>query len=236
MAKSRKSKPSFDAPDAQTPAMSWVSRSDAGPSEPALAAATASRETEPAGEGADAAPKASVGVTGDAGEPAVGPSAGAALVRTMPLAPDRRARAQQIVERHATYAAATGLVPLPVLDMVALTSLQLSMLRAVAAVYGVPFSDTRGRAVLAAVVGSAMPTLAGHQVLRHVVQRLNPIGALFGMATLSGFAVATTSAMGRVFITHVEAGGTLDDLDTDQVCITKAADLSSTRAGAPGAR
>jgi hypothetical protein len=39
------------------------------------------------------------------------------------------------------------------------------------------------------------------------------IGTLFGMVSVSGFAVAATYAVGRVFIAHFESGGTLLDLD-----------------------
>jgi uncharacterized protein (DUF697 family) len=57
-----------------------------------------------------------------------------------------------------------------------------------------------------------MPTLAGRQVLAMIAKRLTLVGAVLGMVSVSGFAVAATYAIGRVFIAHFESGGTLLDI------------------------
>lgn len=117
--------------------------------------------------------------------------------------------AHAIVDRHAKYSAAAGLVPLPTVDLAAIAGVQVSMLRGLAAHYGVPFSRERGQALVTALVGGLMPSLAGYQLLKVV-------GPLAGMLGISGFAMASTWAVGRVFIAHFEAGGSLLDVNVEQ--------------------
>lgn len=198
MAKSKKPKPSFDAPaGAGTGAAApWVYRSDAkAPSEapPAAKATKASgataRVTPPAAAGASAAPAAE----------ATAPP---------PVPGDRSARAQVLVDRYAKYAAAAGLMPVPIIDLAAIASVQVAMLSALAREYGLPFSRERGKTLLAALLGGLMPSLAGHQVLKVV-------GSLVGIISVAGFAMASTQAVGRLFIAHFDAGGTLLDIDVE---------------------
>jgi uncharacterized protein (DUF697 family) len=191
MAKSKKPKPSFE-PAADTgsgAAAPWVYRSDAGAaaSAPAEPVRPKARRAVPAA----AAPAAS--------EPVVPP----------PVAGGTHAdAAQRIVDRYARYAAGAGLMPVPLVDLAAIGGVQVAMLSALANEYGVSFSRERGKTVLAALLGGLMPSLAGHQMLKLV-------GPLVGILSVSGFAMASTHAVGRVFTTHFEAGGTMHDLDIE---------------------
>jgi len=188
MAKSKKHKPSFDAPagagTGTDAAASWVYRSDAKAPGEAPAAAKARRVAGATGAAAQ---------TAEAAAPASG---------------DRSARAQVLVDRYAKYAAAAGLMPVPIVDLAAIAGVQVAMLSALAGEYGLPFSRERGKTLLAALLGGLMPSLAGHQVLKVV-------GPLVGIISVAGFAMASTQAVGRMFITHFEAGGTLLDVDVE---------------------
>lgn len=190
MAKSKKNKPSFESPagEAGGGAAPWVYRSDAAPADERAApkAAGAARAAAPPPPPADPIAQPAVTVTRD------------------------RAKAgQRLVDRYAKYAAAAGLVPLPIVDLAAIAGVQVAMLNALASEYDVPFSRARGKALVAALLGGLMPSLAGHQVLK-------VIGPLVGMISVSGFAVASTQAVGRVFIAHFESGGTLLDVDIER--------------------
>lgn len=189
MAKSKKSKPSFDAPAAApADAPAWVYRTDSAPS--------ASESSGPKGSKANArkaeAPKA---------EPAAD---------AQPPAPvtDRAKGANALIERYATYSAAAGLVPVPAVDAAAIAGVQVQMLRALAAHYDVPFSHERGKSLIAALLGGLMPSLAGYQFLKLA-------GPLAGILGISGFAMTSTWAVGHVFVAHFETGGTLLDLNIE---------------------
>jgi uncharacterized protein (DUF697 family) len=145
------------------------------------------------------------------------PPSGRALVRRRP--PDdvnavrRLTQAEAIVERHATYAAAGGLLPVPLVNVASVTAIILRMVRMLSRLYGVPFERDRARAIVVGLAGGAMPTgLAA--VASSTVQYLIPASALVGLAVSSVAAVACTRSIGRVFVAHFEAGETLSDFPT----------------------
>ena len=190
MAKSKKPKPSFEPSAGQatdTGAAGWVYRSDGAEGAPAADAPRASR-----------ARKSAPGVKAEA------PPAAAPLP-----AGDRAAGAARIVDRYAKYSAAAGLVPVPVVDVAAIASVQTAMLSALTAHYEVPFDRERGKLLVATMLGGLMPALAGHQVLKIA-------GPLAGMIGVAGLAMTATAAVGRLFIGHFESGGTLLDFDADR--------------------
>ena len=207
MAKTKSRKPSFDPPEGEDTrrGAKWVYRSE-GTAPTRKAGGAAKPKDQPAAR-ATAAQRSVTPSTAQPMTSSPAPTPGALS--------EREKDAGLLVDRYARYSAAAGLVPVPIIDMVAITGVQVSMLRALAGLYGVPFSQERGRALVAALLGGLMPTLAGHQILTTVAQRLTIVGTLFGMASVSGFAVAATYAVGRVFTAHFESGGTLLDLNVD---------------------
>ena len=184
MAKATKGKPSFGASNENRGDAGWVYRSDAAdaaPAQPAdIAKPRAARRSKPA-------------------PPAQASGAHSA----------HEAGAHVLVDRYVKYSTAAGLVPVPVVDVVAIAGVQVRMVGALASHYRVPYDRERGKTLIASMVGGLMPSLAGHQMLK-------VFGPLLGMASVAGFAAATTYAVGHVFIAHFESGGTPHDLDVDQ--------------------
>jgi uncharacterized protein (DUF697 family) len=145
------------------------------------------------------------------------PPTGRTLVRRRP--PDsvnavrRLTQAEAIVERHATYAAAGGLVPVPLVNVASVTAIILRMVRMLSRLYGVPFERDRARAIVVGLAGGAMPTGIA-AVASSTVQYLIPASALLGLVVSSVTAVACTRSIGRVFVAHFEAGESLTDFPT----------------------
>jgi uncharacterized protein (DUF697 family) len=130
----------------------------------------------------------------------------------------RLARARAIVERHATYSAAGGLIPLPLVNVASVTAIILRMVKRLSTLYGVPFERDRARAIVVGLAGGATPTgLAA--VTTSTLQYLVPASALIGLAVSSVAAVGCTRSIGRIFVEHFENGQTLhefsllDDVD-----------------------
>src|SRR5690349_21970897 len=71
--------------------------------------------------------------------------------------PERRELACKLVDRFAIWAGIAGIVPVPVLDLVAVGGLQLQMLRRLSQMYDVPFSTNKGKSVIASLAGSLIP-------------------------------------------------------------------------------
>ena len=124
----------------------------------------------------------------------------------------REERALAEVESFLPWSAGAGILPLPGIDMALIIGVQLRMLAKLAEVYGVPFKEQAAKSVVATL----MATLVQNTLLGGLAfaLRFTPVlGPLFGIAGLPALAAAGTFALGKVFITHFEAGGTFLDFD-----------------------
>jgi len=127
----------------------------------------------------------------------------------------RRRVARIIVDRHAKYAAAGGIIPLPVLTLAGITAITVRMVKMLSDLYGVPFEPNRARAIVLGLVGGSMPTGFG-AVTASTLMYVVPGGNLIGLAVSSITAVACTRRIGRAFVEHFESGATLLDFPTEQ--------------------
>jgi uncharacterized protein (DUF697 family) len=162
---------------------------------------SAAPESDPAQDAIEARPAPPVSGTA-APSPATSTSAGLDLAK-------RRAQARAIVERHATYSAVGGILPLPIVSVAGITAIIVRMVKMLSNLYGVPFERDRARAIVAGLVGGATPTgfaVVTTSTLFFVV----PSGALIGTVVSAVSAVACTRSIGRVFIEHFESGATLN--------------------------
>jgi len=125
-------------------------------------------------------------------------------------AKDRRARALKVVQRSALWSGAAGLIPIPVADLAAVGGVQLNMLRKVSQIYGVPFSENRGKALIASIFGAMIPASSGMGVAS-LIKGVPLAGAAVSAVAMPTLSVGATYAIGRAFIQHFASGGTLLD-------------------------
>jgi uncharacterized protein (DUF697 family) len=143
---------------------------------------------------------------------------GAAIMTQETQAPEttssdeQRAAAEKVVERFSLYSGAAGLIPLPGVDLATVGGVQIQMLRRLSQIYGVPFSDNRGKALIAALAGALVPATSGMGAVSLVksVPVAGTVVAVMAMPTLSAGA---TYAIGMAFIEHFASGGTLLDFN-----------------------
>ncbi len=128
-------------------------------------------------------------------------------------APEQRDQAaSKLVDRFALWSGVAGLVPVPVIDVLAVGGLQLQMLRRLSQIYGVEFSENRGKALIAALAGCMIPATSGMGAASALkaIPVVNILAAGFVMPVLSAGA---TYAIGKAFVQHFESGGTLLDFN-----------------------
>jgi len=128
-------------------------------------------------------------------------------------APEQRDQvASKLVDRFAVWSGVAGLVPLPVVDVLAVGGLQVQMLRRLSQIYDVEFSENRGKALIAALAGCMIPATSGMGAASALkaIPVVNILAAGFVMPVLSAGA---TYAIGKAFIQHFESGGTLLDFN-----------------------
>jgi len=134
---------------------------------------------------------------------------------------ERESLARRTVKRYVWFAMGGGLVPLPLLNVAAVTALQLRMLQVLSRQYDVPFSRDIGKKIISSLLGSIVPaSLSGKlgvtmNMLGSTAVRV--VGQVVGTLTMSAFAGAATYAVGRIFVQHFESGGTFLDFDATKV-------------------
>ncbi|NKB23222.1 MAG: DUF697 domain-containing protein [Kiritimatiellae bacterium] len=124
--------------------------------------------------------------------------------------------ANLILDRYIFWSMSWSLVPVPLLNKVAVPLVQLKMLSKLSQLYGVPFSENRGKSILAAFVGGFGSIAASEALVKPLLSSVPVLGVPLYMLSSSTFSVAATYAVGKVFIQHYERGGTLLDLRPEE--------------------
>ena len=129
---------------------------------------------------------------------------------------ERDLLASQLVDRFSLWSGAAGLVPIPLVDVAAVGGLQLVMLRRLSELYDVPFSENRGKSIIASLAGSVLPAstaTSSAMTVGSLMKGLPGIGWAVGALTMPVFSAGATWVIGRVFIQHFASGGTLLDFN-----------------------
>ena len=121
----------------------------------------------------------------------------------------RSKHADTIIRNHVIWSMGAGFIPVVVADVLAITALQLDMIRQMCKVYEVDFSETQGKAIVTTLTGSTLARIGAGSV----VKLIPVLGTIAGGAALSVLAGASTYAIGQVFKRHFESGGTILDFD-----------------------
>jgi len=117
--------------------------------------------------------------------------------------------ANKIIKNYVIWSSGTALIPVPILDMAAVTAVQVKMLKRLCDYYGMEFSNQRGKALIASLIGGFHAGLIAGSLLKAV-----PVLGLAGaVASTTVATAALTYAVGKVFVYHFEAGGTLLDFN-----------------------
>jgi len=134
-------------------------------------------------------------------------AAGSAVVEKDMLTPEeRRYEALHTIKNHTITAMGVGILPVPGLDLVALTGVQLNLLRKLGALYGFRLSDEAGKKLLASLLSGYLP-LAFAAPAASILKFIPGIGIAAGVLAQSTLAGATTYAVGKLFLEHFESGG-----------------------------
>lgn len=120
-------------------------------------------------------------------------------------------RADKVIKDSVVWSMGAGLIPLPLADMVAVTAVQIDMLKQIASLYQVDFAENRLKSWLAALSGSAIPKLGAG-----LIKFIPGLGSVVGGVSMAALSGASTYAIGQVFAQHFESGGTLLDFDVEK--------------------
>lgn len=112
------------------------------------------------------------------------------------------------------WSAGASLIPAPLVDLAAVTGVQIKMVHELSKAYDIPFSRNAVKTIIASLLGSALPaTLA--RGMSSLIKAIPGVGSILGSLSAPVFTTASTYAVGKVFVKHFEMGGNLLDFDTE---------------------
>ncbi len=121
---------------------------------------------------------------------------------------NREHLANRVIQDHVTYAVVAGAIPVPLVDLAAVTAVQLAAVRALARVYDVEFDPALGKALVVSIVGTSAGRCAAS-----IAKAVPGVGWVPATITNAAFAGASTYAVSQLFCAHFEREGTLEDMD-----------------------
>ncbi|MFO0612248.1 MAG: DUF697 domain-containing protein [Polyangiaceae bacterium] len=124
---------------------------------------------------------------------------------------ENRGEAERIIREHIIWSVGAGLVPVPLLDIAAVSAIQLDMLKQLATLYKVKYTESEGKVFLSAMTGSILAKLAAN-----AIKFIPGIGSVIGGLSMSVLSGASTYALGQVAVNHFESNGTFSGIDFDK--------------------
>jgi uncharacterized protein (DUF697 family) len=124
----------------------------------------------------------------------------------------RHSEANNLVKNYVIASMGLGLVPVPLVDLVALMALQVKLVHGLAKHYDVSFKENVGKSLVISLLsgGSSIIGVLGLESLAKTLPVLGTLGGAAGVAITAG---SITYAVGQVFAKHFESGGSLLDFD-----------------------
>ena len=124
----------------------------------------------------------------------------------------REEKCDSVIRNHMVWSMGAGLIPIPIADFFAVSAIQLDMIRQLAKLYEIDFSEQAGKASITALTSSGLARLGAR-----AVKFIPGVGTILGGITMSILSGASSYALGEVFKKHFETGGTFLDFEPARV-------------------
>ncbi|MCK5525010.1 MAG: cache domain-containing protein [Thiomargarita sp.] len=116
------------------------------------------------------------------------------------------------LKKHVSLSMGVALIPIPIVDFVSVTAIQMSLLSEIAEKFGVPFSKEKVKSLLFSLVGGSIP-VAANMPVASMIKSIPVIGTVSGLITMPIISGASTYAIGKLFIQHFADGGTFSNFE-----------------------
>ncbi len=112
--------------------------------------------------------------------------------------------ADQAIDSHVLWAMGAGAIPLPILDVAAVTAIQLNLCKELCMIYQSDYNEAYAKNIISALAGASLAKIGAS-----FIKAIPIVGAFLGSMPMVILAGASTYAMGQVFKKHLEIGGFL---------------------------
>ena len=136
-------------------------------------------------------------------------------------------QAIKVIKSSLKWVAGAAVIPLPVLDIAAIAAVQVQMISKISSIYGVNDKNADLKALISASVGTLVPNTLSTSVAGSAIKLLPGYGTIIGSASMAAFATASTYAVGKVFISHFEKGGRIEDFNVEEASVDLKSEFTS---------
>jgi len=125
---------------------------------------------------------------------------------------ERQIRSDAVIKNHMVWSMGAGFIPIPFADILAVTAIQIDMVRNLATIYDVEFKESQGKALITTLTGSTVARISAN-----ALKFIPGVGTVLGGVTMSVLSGASTFGVGEVFKRHFKTGGTFLDFDPERL-------------------
>ncbi|MCX7679599.1 MAG: DUF697 domain-containing protein [Spirochaetes bacterium] len=119
---------------------------------------------------------------------------------------------ETIIKNHIVYSMTAAMIPIPLVDITAVTAIQLDMIKQIASAHGVQFDQDAGKALVSSLAGATFARLCAS-----AVKAIPGVGTIVGISTQVALSGASTYALGKIFDAHFAQRGSIFDLRVERV-------------------
>ncbi|MCU0392580.1 MAG: DUF697 domain-containing protein [Thermoflexibacter sp.] len=124
---------------------------------------------------------------------------------------NKKAKADKIVQNSVLWTIGAGFIPIPIADMVAVTAIQIDMIKKISELYEVNYSEANLKSWISTLSGSVISRFGAD-----AIKFIPGIGSVIGGISVAALSGASTYAVGQVFIEHFENGGNFSNFEVDK--------------------
>lgn len=126
-------------------------------------------------------------------------------------------QAESLIKTYMMGAGAASLTPVPLIDLAAITAVQMRMIQKLAEHYGKSYSESPVRNTIASLGGAAVGQTGGVYLGISLAKAIPGIGWMLGIVSMPVLVGASTYAIGHVFAQHFKKGGSVFDIGVEDV-------------------
>ena len=162
---------------------------------------------------------------------------GSSQIKGLASQPSIRSRGEELAKLYANWAAASGGIPVPLIDMAIITGVQVRLVASLADLYGVSISKHRARLALLSITGGGTAVAAGGVAKIALPGTISLVGSasksaigfgtVLGSIAIGAFAYSSTILIGRLFMDAFEKSISFTKTEVDNIAEKYSEEITS---------
>ena len=163
---------------------------------------------------------------------------GSSQIKGLASQPSIRSRGEELAKLYANWAAASGGIPVPLIDIAIITGVQVRLVASLADLYGVSISKHRARLALLSITGGGTAVAAGGvakialpgtiSIVGSATKSAIGFGTVLGSIAIGAFAYSSTILLGRLFMDAFEKSISFSKTEVDNMAEQYSKEINST--------